>query len=100
MRFLPTLFFSLFAIGLGSLAVIQQIRGNLDFIFGAPPLEVGDTVYKFNPDSVGRMHVLNDDGTRAVVIKKGGAWILEEPWQDYADARIVRSIIDFASRLK
>jgi hypothetical protein len=100
MRFLPTLFFSLFAIGLGSLAVIQQIRGNLDFIFGAPPLEVGDTVYKFNPDSVGRMHVLNDDGTRAVVIKKGGAWILEEPWQDYADARIVRSIIDFASRLQ
>ncbi|MCX8237353.1 MAG: DUF4340 domain-containing protein [Akkermansiaceae bacterium] len=100
MRFLPTLFFSLFAIGLGSLAVIQQIRGNLDFIFGAPPLEVGDTVYKFDPDSVGRMHVLNDDGTRAVVIKKGGAWILEEPWQDYADARIVRSIIDFASRLQ
>ena len=100
MRFLPTLLFSLFAIGLGTLAVMQQIRGNLDFIFGSPPLQIGDVVYQFDPESVGRMHVLNDDGTRAVVIKKGGAWILEEPWEDYADARIIRSIIDFASRLQ
>lgn len=100
MRFLPTLLFSLLAIGLGTLAVMQQIRGNLDFIFGAPPLEAGDIVYKFDPDSVGRMHVLNDDGTHAVIIKKGGAWVMEKPWEDYADARIIRSIIDFASRLQ
>jgi hypothetical protein len=100
MRFLPTLLFSLLAIGLGTLAIMQQVRGNLDFIFGAPPLEVGDVVYKFDPADVGRIHILNNDGTNATVIKKGSAWVLDEPWKDYADSRVIRSVIDFAARLQ
>jgi hypothetical protein len=100
MRIIPTLLFSILTIGLVALVVMQQLRGNLDFIFGSPPLEIGDTVYEFDPDDVGRIHILNDDGTQATIVKKGVAWVLEEPWQDYADSRVIRSVINFASRLQ
>ncbi|MEN8774959.1 MAG: DUF4340 domain-containing protein [Akkermansiaceae bacterium] len=100
MRVLPTLFITLITAGLGFLAVMHQLNGNLHFIFGAPPLMTGDTVYQFDPDDVGRIHILNSDGTRAEVVKAGGIWLIKEPWDDYADARTVRSLIDFAARLQ
>ncbi len=100
MRVIPTFLFSILAIGLVALVVMQQVRGNLDFIFGSPPLEIGDVVYDIDPTEVGRIHILNYDGTRATIVKKGVAWVIEEPWQDYADARLIRSVIEFASRLQ
>jgi len=100
MRIIPTLLFSLLTIGLVTLVVMQQLQGNLNFIFGSPPLKIGENVYDFDPQEVGRIHVVNDDGTKATIIKKGVAWVLEEPWEDYADSRVIRSVIDFASRLQ
>ncbi len=100
MRIIPTLLFSLLTIGLVALVVMQQRRGNLDFLFGSPPLKTGEVVYHFDPEEVSRIHILNEDGTQATVIKKGAAWVLTEPWQDYADSRVIRSIVDFASRLQ
>ncbi len=100
MRILPTLFILLITAGLGFLAVMHQLHGNLNFIFGAPALKPGDTVYQFDPADVGRIHILNSDGTRAEVVKAGGVWLIKEPWDDYADARTVRSLIDFAARLQ
>lgn len=100
MRILPTILISIVTLCLGGLVVMQQLTGNLNFIFGAPPKEVGESVYSFDPSKVGRIHILNHDGTRAVLVKSGNAWKLSEPWADYADARIVRSLIEFASRLQ
>ncbi|YCM44666.1 DUF4340 domain-containing protein [Verrucomicrobiaceae bacterium 227] len=100
MRILPTIFIILISLGLGGLVVVQQLTGNLDFIFGTPSKKVGEMVYNFNPGDVGRIHILNHDGTRGVLVKKGGAWKLDEPWEDYADARTVKSLIDFAARLQ
>lgn len=100
MRVLPTLLFSCLTLVLITLVVVQQIRGNLDFIFGSPPLSVGEVVYNFEPAEVERIHILNHDGTQATIVKKGVAWTLEDPWQDYADSRVIRSLIDFASRLQ
>ena len=100
MRVIPTILFSLFTVALIVLVTMQQLRGNLDFIFGSPPLKIGELVYDFDPATVARIHILNHDGTQATIVKKGAAWVLEEPWQDYADSRVIRSIIDFASRLQ
>lgn len=100
MRILPTIFITLISLFLGGLVVMQQLTGNLDFIFGAPAKKVGEMVYNFDPGEVGRVHILNHDGTRGVLIKTGGAWKLDEPWDDYADARTVKSLIDFAARLQ
>lgn len=99
MKFLPTFLISLLTLALGALAVVQQVRGNLHFLFGAPPLETGATVYRFDPAEVGRI-LIQSDGTQAEVIKTDTAWMLREPWEDYADARTVRSLIDFAARLQ
>lgn len=100
MKILPTLLVSFVTISLGFLAVMQQLRGNLDFIFGSPPLEPGQTVYSFQPNDVGRIEILNNDGTRAEIVKTDKSWMLKAPWKDFADARTVRSLIDFASRLQ
>lgn len=100
MRILPTILFFLLTAGLGFLVVMQQTRGNLDFIFGAPPIPIGEVVYQFNPAEVGRIQILNDDGTRAEIVKSGAFWMLKEPWQDFADARAVDSLVEFASRLQ
>lgn len=100
MRILPTLFITLISAGLGFLAVMHQRNGNLYFIFGAAPLKLGETIYQFDPNDVGRILILNSDGTRAEVIKAGGVWLIKEPWDDYADARTVRSLVDFAARLQ
>jgi len=100
MRILPTIFIILIALLLGGLVALQQITGNLDFLFGAPSKKVGEMVYNFDPGEVGRIHILNHDGTRGVLVKSGGAWKLDEPWDDYADARTVKSLIDFAARLQ
>ena len=100
MRYLSTVIVFILTFGLGFLVVMQQKRGNLHFLFGAPPLEKGEKVYQFDPKDVGRIHILNSDGTRAVLIKKGGAWMMESPWEDYADARTVKSLIDFAANLQ
>lgn len=100
MKFLPTLLVSLLTIALGFLAVMQQRHGNLDFLFGSPPLETGKTLYTFDPAEVGRIQILNHDGTRAEVVKTETSWMLKEPWQDHADARTIRSLIDFAARLQ
>ena len=100
MRLLPTLLITLITTGLGFLAVMHQLNGNLHFIFGAPPLKLGESVYKFDPEDVGSIDILNSDGTRAKVIKVGGVWLIKEPWDDYADARTVRSLIDFSARLQ
>ena len=100
MRVLPTLFISLITAGLGFLAVMHQLHGNLNFIMGSPPLKPGETVYQFDPAEVGRIDILNSDETRAEIVKAGGIWLIKEPWDDYADARTVRSLIDFAARLQ
>ena len=100
MRLLPTFLITMITAGLGFLAVMHQLNGNLYFIFGAPPLELGDTLYQFDPKDVGSINILNSDGTRAKVIKLGGVWLIKEPWDDYADARTVRSLIDFSARLQ
>lgn len=100
MRFIPTLLFCLLTIGVGTLAVIQQTSGNLNFLFGTPPAEIGGKLYDFKPEQVGRIHILNNDGTNATIVKKGGAWMLNEPWKDYADARAVKALIDFAAQLQ
>lgn len=100
MRILPTLFITLITAGLGFLAVMHQLNGNLHFIFGAPPLKHGETIYQFDPTNVGSIHILNNDGTRGKIVKAGGSWLIKEPWDDYADARTVRSLIDFSARLQ
>ena len=100
MKLLPTLLVSLVTIALGFLAAMQQTRGNLDFIFGSPPLERGENLYKFNPADVGRIEILNSDGTNGEIVRTDNAWMLKKPWQDFADARTVRSLIDFAARLQ
>ena len=99
MRIVPTILFSLLTAGLGFLVVMQQTRGNLDFIFGSPPIPIGDVVYQFDSAKVGRI-IINSDGTQAEIVKAGGTWMLKEPWNDFADARTVRSLIDFAARLQ
>lgn len=100
MKILPVLLISLLTVALGTLAVMQQLRGNLNFIFGAPPLEVGENLYQFDPADVGRIQILNQDGTRAEIVKTDAAWMLREPWEDFADARTIRSLLDFAARLQ
>lgn len=100
MRIIPTILFSLLTAGLGFLVIMQQTRGNLDFIFGSKPLPVGSNVYQFDPSEVGRINILNSDGTSSEIVKAGGVWMIKEPWADFADARTVRSLIDFAARLQ
>ncbi|MDA7868267.1 DUF4340 domain-containing protein [Akkermansiaceae bacterium] len=100
MRILPTLFITLITAGLGFLAVMHQLHGNLYFIFGAPPLKAGGTLYQFDPADVGRINILNSDGTRAELVKAGGVWWIKEPWDDYADARAVRALVEFAAKLR
>ena len=99
MRHLPTICFGLLAIALGALVTLQQMHGNLDFIFGSPSLKKGDRVYEFDPLDVGRIHIQTNEA-EAVLINKGGTWIMESPKNDYADARFVQSILNFSSKLK
>ncbi|MGD1978529.1 MAG: DUF4340 domain-containing protein [Akkermansiaceae bacterium] len=100
MKLLPTLLVSLVTVALGVLAVLQQVRGNLDFIFGSPPLEAGKRLYQFSPDQVGRIQITNSDGTSAEVVKADNTWMLTSPWKDFADARTVKSLIDFSAKLQ
>ncbi len=99
MRLLPTFLIILLTACLGTLVFIQQTQGNLNFLFGAKPLEAGDKLYHFDPDSVGRIEITNHDGTKATVIKKGAGWTLESPWKDYADPRRIHALTHFASKL-
>ena len=100
MKLLPTLLVSLLTIALGFLVVMQQLRGNLDFLFGSAPMEAGQPLYRFNPAEVARIEIVNDDGTSAEVLKTSTSWKIKKPWDDFADARTVRSLIDFAARLQ
>ena len=100
MRLLPTFLIALATLALGTLVVVQQVSGNLDFIFGSSAKKIGQVVYTIDPNTVKRIHIQNQDGTEAVLIKSGNAWKLSKPWHDDADARIVRSLIQFASRLQ
>jgi len=99
MKHLPTIFFGLFAIALGTLVTMQQIHGNLDFLFGSPSLKKGDKVYQFDPRDVGRIEILTSEA-ESLMINKGGTWIMQSPKEDYADARFVQSILNFSSKLK
>lgn len=99
MRLFPSILLAIIAFGLGCLALIQQQAGNLDSIFGAPALGEGDQIYKFDPRSVGRIEILNSDGTQAILKKRGGSWLTETPWEDFAEPSLVQSIIDFSSNL-
>lgn len=100
MRILPTILIAILTLSLGGLVIVQQVTGNLHFLFGAPSKQIGESVYSFDPAEISRIQILNHDGTRAVLVKSGNAWKLSEPWADYADARIVRSLIEFAARLQ
>lgn len=100
MKAFSTLVILLLAIGLGALVVTQQTRGNLDFIFGTPPRQIGQNVYDFDPENVSRIHILNSDGVRGVAVKKGVVWHMTEPFSDLADPRVIDSVIKFAARLQ
>lgn len=100
MRVFPTILLTLVALGLGGLVVMQRTTGNLDFIFGSPAKQIGGMVYQFNPAEVGRIEIRNEDGTKGVLVKKGNLWSIETPWVDDADARTVKSLIDFAARMQ
>ncbi|MGC6582227.1 MAG: DUF4340 domain-containing protein [Akkermansiaceae bacterium] len=99
MRLLPSILLAIIAFGLGTLVLMQKQAGNLDRIFGATALGEGDQIYEFNPRDVGRIEILNSDGTQAVVKKRGGSWITEAPWEDFAEPSLVQSIIEFSSKL-
>lgn len=99
MKHLPTICFGLIAIALGTLVTLQQMHGNLDFLFGSPSLGKGDRVYQFDPKNVGRIEILTNEA-ESLLINKGGTWIMESPKEDYADARFVQSILNFSSKLK
>lgn len=99
MRFLPSILLAVLALGLGTLVLLQKQQGNLDSIFGAPALGVGDQIYEFDPREVGRIEILNSDGTQAIVKKVGGAWFTDSPWKDLAEPALVQSIIEFSSQL-
>lgn len=99
MRLLPSILLALLAFGLGSLALIQKQAGNLNRIFGVPALGEGDQIYNFQSRKVGRIEILNSDGTQAVVKKRNGSWIIESPWQDFAEPSLVQSIIEFSDNL-
>ena len=99
MKHLPTICFGLLAIALGTLVTLQQMHGNLDFIFGSPSKEKGDLLYQFKPIDVGRIEILTSEA-ESVLVNKGGTWMMQTPKEDYADARIVQSVLNFSSRLK
>ncbi len=99
MRITFTIFLLVLTLVLGGLTAIQKVSGNLDSIFGAPPLAEGDTLYRFDKKDVYRIEILNHDGTKAVIKKKNGAWMLEEPWDDLADSRLIQSVINFSNNL-
>ena len=99
MKHLPTICFGLIAIALGTLVTLQQMHGNLDFLFGSPSLGKGDKVYDFDPRDVGRIELLTSEA-ESLIINKGGTWIMQSPKEDYADARFIQSILNFSSKLK
>lgn len=99
MRLLPSILLAVLAFCLGALVLLQKQQGNLDSVFGAPALGVGDQIYEFDPREVGRIEILNSDGTQAVVKKVGGAWFTESPWEDLAEPALVQSIVEFSSQL-
>ncbi|MGJ8694877.1 MAG: DUF4340 domain-containing protein [Verrucomicrobiaceae bacterium] len=99
MRHLTSIFLALLALGLGTLVLVQTYQGSLASIFGAPARGEGDRVYQFSPNSVGRIEINNHDGTRAIIEKKGGAWVMEEPWEDISDPTVVQALLSFASNL-
>lgn len=99
MRLLPSITLAILAFSLGTLVLIQNQAGNLNSIFGAPALSEGDQVYEFDPRKVGRIVILNSDGTSAVVKKQGNSWITDSPWRDFAEPSLVQSIIEFSNNL-
>lgn len=99
MRLLPSILLAVLAFGLGTLVLLQKQQGNLDSIFGSPALGVGDQIYEFDPREVGRIEILNSDGTQAIVKKVGGAWFTDSPWKDLAEPALVQSIIEFSNQL-
>jgi len=57
MRLLPTILIALATLALGTLVVVQQVSGNLDFIFGSSAKKIGQVVYTIDPNTVRRIHI-------------------------------------------
>lgn len=92
-----TLLLAALALLLGGLAVVQFKEQDLTSIFGAPPRQVGETLFSFDEHSPARLTLSNSLGEVAEFHKKAGQWFMISPTPDRADYRHLQSLV-FATR--
>jgi hypothetical protein len=90
-----TLLLVFLAVVLGGLSFWRISKGNLDSVFGAPPVAVGDPLYtNFKPDDVHRI-ILSGNGVEAEFEHTGHGWQVIRPWNDRMDIRAANAIVGF-----
>ncbi len=98
MRSLLLTIFLFAAVFICGLLVWWQVHeGNLDRLFGSPPLDIGTRLYSdLDATAVQKIRIKQGDD-KAEFILKDGRWWGVEPWKDRMDARAAIAILTFAN---
>jgi hypothetical protein len=95
-----TLILALAAFLAAGLVAVGLITGNLNYVFGVPPTPVGKNIYQDLQPSRIRRITLTSDGTTAELHLENGIWMALRPFNDRADPRFAKAIIDFTRGAK
>jgi hypothetical protein len=80
---------------LGGIVIWQTKDGNLNKIFGTPPVAIGDKIFPdFSKDEVSII-TLRSGGIEANFSKTEQGWMCNKPWNDRMDHRAAVAILDF-----
>ena len=91
-----TLLLAMLAALFGGLAFWRISNGNLDSVFGAPPVTIGENLYhNFKPADVHRISLTGNGVTAEFQRTAKGTWQVVRPWNDRMDIRAAGAIIGF-----
>ena len=83
--------------GVAVVSVMSLRQGSLDEIFGSRFAEVGENLFKIEPEDVNRIRRIQvaGNGVQADCVFEKGIWRTTRPWQDRMDPRAAQDILQF-----
>ncbi len=91
---LATLFLALVALISVGLAALRLSDGSLARVFGAPAVQIGESLYQFDAMEASQIR-LGSNGVSALCERGPGGWQVVEPWEDRMDPRVVQALFGF-----
>jgi hypothetical protein len=97
---LATAILALLAILLGYLAFVQFRDQDLTSIFGSPPRQTGEPLYRFDLNQAATVNITNNAGETASFERKFGVWEMHAPFTDRADFKSLQTLVFAAASMR